>query len=141
MHKSDFKVDAEWNFFATSHGKSACDGIGGTVKRLASCESLRRPTEDQILTPEDLQAYNWSSRALKDITTLWLPSTGLNDVMALLENRFERAIPIPRMQEWHRFVPLDNQRIQVSTFSGCDHQEAFTTVKKTMATRLVALNE
>ena len=24
--------DGEWNFFATSHGKSVCDGIGGTVK-------------------------------------------------------------------------------------------------------------
>ena len=33
-HKSDFDLDAEWNFFATSDGKGACDGIGGTVKRL-----------------------------------------------------------------------------------------------------------
>ena len=29
-HKFMFK--AQWNFFATSHGKSPCDGIGGTVK-------------------------------------------------------------------------------------------------------------
>ena len=32
-HKSDFGLDATWTFFATSHGKSPCDGIGGTVKR------------------------------------------------------------------------------------------------------------
>ena len=31
LHKN-FDIDAEWTFFATSHGKSPCDGIGGTVK-------------------------------------------------------------------------------------------------------------
>ena len=35
-HKADFGVDDEWNFFAISHGKSPCDGIGGTVKRLVA---------------------------------------------------------------------------------------------------------
>ena len=35
-HNQDFDVNAEWHFFATSHGKSPCDGIGGTVKRLAT---------------------------------------------------------------------------------------------------------
>eukprot|EP00112_Aurelia_sp_Birch-Aquarium-sp1_P016223 Seg366.9 transcript_id=Seg366.9/GoldUCD/mRNA.D3Y31 product="ARL14 effector protein" protein_id=Seg366.9/GoldUCD/D3Y31 len=29
-HKGDFGLSAEWSFFATSHGKSPCDGIGGT---------------------------------------------------------------------------------------------------------------
>ena len=27
-HEDDFGLAAEWNFFATSHGKSVCDGIG-----------------------------------------------------------------------------------------------------------------
>ncbi|KYN38917.1 hypothetical protein ALC56_06707 [Trachymyrmex septentrionalis] len=35
-HMEDFKVAAEWHFFPTSHGKGLCDGIGGTLKRLAS---------------------------------------------------------------------------------------------------------
>ena len=40
-HKSDFGLDAAWSFFATSHGKSPCDGIGGVVKRkLKENESL-----------------------------------------------------------------------------------------------------
>ena len=29
-HKDDFRVKAEWHFSATSHGKGACDGLGGT---------------------------------------------------------------------------------------------------------------
>ena len=31
--KYDFQVEAEWSFFASSHGKGAVDAIGGTVKR------------------------------------------------------------------------------------------------------------
>ena len=30
-HRLDHGIDAVWNFFATSHGRSACDGIGGLV--------------------------------------------------------------------------------------------------------------
>ena len=48
-HKDDFRVAAEWNFCATSHGKAACDGLGGTVRRLAARASLQRPYNDQIM--------------------------------------------------------------------------------------------
>ena len=44
-------------FCATSHGKGACDGIGGTVKRAAHSESLRRPYANQILDVESLYKY------------------------------------------------------------------------------------
>ena len=51
-HEEDFGLEGEWNFFATSHGKSACDGIGGTVKRLLTKASLQHPYTDPILTIE-----------------------------------------------------------------------------------------
>lgn len=53
-HKMDFGLLAELNFFATSQGKSACDGIGGTVKRGTMRASLQRPVREQILTPKDM---------------------------------------------------------------------------------------
>lgn len=31
--KEDFDMDIEWHFHASSHGKCACDGVGGTIKR------------------------------------------------------------------------------------------------------------
>ena len=49
-HESDFKIPAEWHFSATSHGKSACDGVGGTVKRSAARASLQKPYDNQIMT-------------------------------------------------------------------------------------------
>jgi hypothetical protein len=45
-HNEDFGVPAEWHFFATSHGKSACDGVGGTLKRLTAKASLQQPYND-----------------------------------------------------------------------------------------------
>jgi hypothetical protein len=32
LHVEDFRVPAEWHFFATSHGNSTCDALGGTLK-------------------------------------------------------------------------------------------------------------
>ena len=50
-HQADFGIKAEWYFSSTSHSKSARDGLGGTVKRLAARASLHRPYEQQIMTP------------------------------------------------------------------------------------------
>ena len=53
-HEEDFDIPAQWHFSATSHGKGACDGLGGTVKRLAARTSLQRPYSEQIMTPRQL---------------------------------------------------------------------------------------
>jgi hypothetical protein len=53
-HFADFGLLAEWHFFATGHGKSPCDGVGGTIKRVIAKLSLQRPSENQILTAEQM---------------------------------------------------------------------------------------
>ena len=37
-------------FFATSHGKNACDGVGGTIKRLAAHASLQCRSDSDTKT-------------------------------------------------------------------------------------------
>ena len=54
LHKQDFGLDAEWIFFATSHGKSPCDMIGGSVKCHAAKRSLQRTMNNQILDYQDM---------------------------------------------------------------------------------------
>ena len=51
-HQQDFKISVNWNFFATSHGKSPCDDLGGAIKRKLTNESLKRPQRNQITTPQ-----------------------------------------------------------------------------------------
>ena len=52
-----FHVECEWYFFATSHGKSACDGIGGVMKKLTAIAGQQRPFENQILTLQDMYTF------------------------------------------------------------------------------------
>ncbi|KAJ8669555.1 hypothetical protein QAD02_000814 [Eretmocerus hayati] len=56
LHKLDFNVDAKWHFSATSHGKGACDGVGGNFKRAVYQASFQRPTSDQITSMESLMS-------------------------------------------------------------------------------------
>ena len=70
LHHSDFGVSCEWNFFATSHGKSPCDGIGGTVKRITTRASLQRPINDQILTAR--KTYEFCVDEIKGIKFLFI---------------------------------------------------------------------
>jgi hypothetical protein len=54
----DFGVPQERHFFVTSHGESACDGVGGTLKRLAAKATLQWPYNDQVMMPHQL--YGWA---------------------------------------------------------------------------------
>lgn len=102
-HESDFNLSAEWNFFATSHGKSACDGVGGTVKRLAARASLQRPYQGQILTPHQL--FTWAENNIKGIRVLWVPERMVEEKQEQLSRRFESAIPLKGTRTFHHFVP------------------------------------
>ena len=64
-HHDNFGLDAEWIFFATSHGKSPCDGIGGFVKRHVAKRSLQHPLNNQILDHKAM--INLCIEEIKDI--------------------------------------------------------------------------
>ena len=74
QHKSDFGIEAVWNFFATSHGKSPCDGIGGTVKRVTARTSLQRARFNHILTPGDINNFCSSTPNLSAIKFFYIQS-------------------------------------------------------------------
>lgn len=114
-HESDFHLSAEWNFFATSHGKSACDGVGGTVKRLASRASIQRPYEDQMMTPHEL--FLWAERNITGITVFWVPDNAVQDRKAKLAGRFEKALSIKGTRSFHHFEPSSLSNLQAGLTS------------------------
>ena len=83
FHVQDFGITAEWNFFATSHGKNLCDGVGGTVKRLATRASLQRPLDNQILTP--YQLFEFASQDISSITSFYVDSETVKKTAAILQ--------------------------------------------------------
>lgn len=57
-------------FFATAHGKNACDGVGGTTKRETARASLQRPYKEQILTPQ--QFFEFCDKNLSGIKYMFV---------------------------------------------------------------------
>ena len=102
-HKSDFQVAAEWHFFATSHGKGPCDGIGGSLKRLAARSSLQRPYEEQIMTPKDL--FDWAEKNLTSSFFTFVPNEEVERERNFLKHRYNGLRPIPGTRSLHAFIP------------------------------------
>lgn len=114
-HEEDFGIPAEWNFFATSHGKGACDGIGGTVKRLAARASLQRPYNDQITTPHEL--YMWSKANLPKINFEFFTNENYNSIDQELTKRFEQAKTVSGTLQIHSVIPVEKGVISTKAYS------------------------
>ena len=114
-HYRDKRLKASWHFFATSHGKSPCDGLGGTSKRLLRLASLQNPTKP-INTPHDV--YQWLDKNVKNIKYIFVGNDTVQIVKKNLSARFRSAIAIPSTQKYHSFEPLNEFQITVSMLSG-----------------------
>lgn len=117
-HVNDFGVDASWSFFATSHGKSPCDGIGGTVKRATANESLRRPLRNQITTVPKMLEF--CSSKMPSIIFQQLLTDDIDEVRDDLKVRFDLAKTIKGTRGFHFFKPLSNNRLGMKRLSSDD---------------------
>lgn len=132
-HFQDFDVEAEWHFFATSHGKSAGDGAGGTLKRLATKASLQRPYNNQILTPQDL--YQFAVSNIKGMHFAFATQMEHEQEEKSLAPRFELSRTIPGTHDIHCVKPLSLQLVEVKQFStSSDSRTERTTISATAVT-------
>ncbi|KAJ6655379.1 hypothetical protein lerEdw1_005437 [Lerista edwardsae] len=115
QHENDFGLIAEWNFFATSHGKNSCDGIDGTTKREVTRASMQRPYNDQILTPEDM--YKYCTEKITGITYIFVPAEEIRQTEHKLTKRFELCLPVNGTRGYHRFTPVSDNEIRCYTTS------------------------
>ncbi len=111
-HGADFGIQAEWHFSATSHGKGASDGVGGTLKRLAARASLQRPYEWQIMTP--FQLFEWASESIPGTIFKYCSTEEYEEVKHHLEKRFENSRTIPGT---HSLVPISRDTLKVRAYS------------------------
>jgi hypothetical protein len=118
-HKQDFGIEAEWNFFTTSHGKGPSDGIGGTVKRLAAKASLQRPYEEQILTAQQL--YTFVKDNITNIKCHFLTNEDHKKEILLLQKRHTKARTIAGTQKIHHLKPVSLVSLKVKHFSASEH--------------------
>ena len=111
-------MKAEWHFSATSHGKGACDGLGGTVKRLAARASLQRPYNDQIMTPRQL--FDWACINVPSVYFGYCSNEEYSREKSSLERRFQLSRTIPGTRKLHSFAPVSNSTVEVRLYSSSD---------------------
>lgn len=114
FHEEDFGINAEWHFFATSHGKGPCDGIGGATKRLAAKASLQL-SQDPITTPNKL--FDWAQKNIKNINFSFFTQDQHKGHNELLNTRYEKAKPIRGTLKMHSVVPLSKTEVLVKQYS------------------------
>ena len=108
-HKEVFSIEAEWIFFATSHGKSVCNGIGGTVKNHAAKQSLQRPINNQIL---DYRAVlEVCQEEMKSIIIFGIDKEDMTEVREKMEKRFEDGKTVPGTRNRRNFIPQSVSQI------------------------------
>ena len=79
------------HFSATSHG---CDGIGGTVKRLAARASLQMPYENQIMTA--FQLFQWATENITQIVFTFCTSLKKHELLLAWTRKFHSFSPLSK---------------------------------------------
>lgn len=115
LHEEDFNIKAEWHFSATAHGKGPCDGVGGSIKRLAARASLQRPYHNQIQTPRDL--FEWAVDNISKVDFVYSTQEDYAASEMFLKIRFENALTIKGTQQFHAFIPDTTSKLVVKHFS------------------------
>ena len=99
-------------FFCYQHGKSPCDGVSGTVKRLVARASLQANLQGQILT--SLHMFEWVTKNVKGIHFVYAAKEDVELHRINLVGRFESIQTVPGTRSHHRFVALTaNKNVQV----------------------------
>ena len=115
-HYNDFNLSAEWIFFATSHGKSPCDGIGGTVKRCVD-RSSNQSLDSPINTPKLM--YEYCNNKIVNISFYFLDIDYIiNHINTYkLEERYNTCNKCSGIRSHHSFVPIDNFSFRMKRIS------------------------
>lgn len=115
-HHKDFNLKACWSFFATSHGQSPCDGIGGTVKRFLTRESLQLGPTGNTITNVD-KVFALCQCRIDKISFFLLRKENLSTCRQQLESRFSQAKTVPGTRSFHCFSPLSENEIGTKRIS------------------------
>lgn len=106
-------MSAEWNFFATSHGKGPCDGVGGTAKRLAT----RACVQMSVTIQTAHEFYSFIRRQMLGTTFVYTDVQEHKQHEKKLKARFSKARTLPRTQGFHCIVPQGAGTVKAKRFT------------------------
>ncbi|KAE8742419.1 hypothetical protein FOCC_FOCC012030, partial [Frankliniella occidentalis] len=130
-HLSDFGLNAEHHYFATSHGKTANDGVGGTLKRTARLASLKGSI---IKTPQQLYSWaivKWDPNDPEVLMHFdFVSNEEIEEETEKLNARFKHALPVPNIMQVHSIIPQSKFEVITRYYSRCPEAKRIV-VRKT----------
>jgi hypothetical protein len=111
--KEDFEAELEWHFTPTSHGKSAADGLGGTVKRNVRNQILG----GHHVVGNALQMFTCAQSFVKNIQLFLVTPEEIKSNKSFLANRWENVKAIKDTRTFHSFVPCEDGKSLCASIS------------------------
>jgi hypothetical protein len=96
MFSTDYNIVAEQHFFASGHGKGACDGIGATVKRMCRKASVQGKS---ITTAQEF--CNYVNENMQNIDAVLVDTETISKYRKLLDHRFLNARRVKGIRKIH----------------------------------------
>jgi len=106
--QEDFDISGYWNFFATSHGKGAVDGVGGKLKRVAW-----EMVKSRKLLINDSEEFFNALNGKTNINLIYVSSQKIQDNKNMLTTRWESILPIAGLQSCHFFRPVSEKMLEI----------------------------
>jgi hypothetical protein len=122
-HKEDFGIDCEWHFHATAHGKGPCDGVGGTIKRMASRASLTDEYDGIITNAAEL--FKWAKTLKTDMVFQFCSDIEYNSKKIQLASRFEKVKTINGTRNFHSVIPSGEGYLNFKKYSNSEDYVRF----------------
>ena len=116
--EEDYGLKVSWNFFATSHGKGAVDGIGGNVKRLV-WNATR--TGAFVNNAESFAAE--AANRVKNIKVFYVPSQDVTDSQLVLSERWKHTCTLPGTHAVHTIISSKRHMVRYSAYATSEHYD------------------
>lgn len=110
--QDDIGVKSNWNFFATSHGKGAVDGIGGMIKHL-----VWNNIKSRKITIQDAKEFAAAAQNLVKTTIIFVDKSEIESCVLDLDLRFKDILPIPDTHKMHCVRTLQKGIVEISKTS------------------------
>ena len=96
-HPLDFGCEATWNFFETSHGKGAPDGVGAFIKR----SIWRTILQNRAVINSAQEFASVANKECQKVEVLYVSAEDVSRVEEELSERWDVAKPIPATRSIH----------------------------------------
>ena len=114
-HEKFDGVFASWNYFEAGHGKGPCDGVGGTVKRLAD-DAVKRETA-VIQDAHDFYAWASQEREDSDITYFFVSKQDCALSAKQIDQKWSSVQTLKGTLKLHTVVGIGDQKLLVRNLS------------------------